>query len=195
MAKSGRQCWKRLRLWRSFGFGLHSSHSESPGSRNLDITARRLTPLHNGIVPNTYSQRWRLTEADLRRKRTHSVLDVGCGGAFFLTEMASLFGCLTNGIDLNALPPGCHSRRSKTYLWSMLYLKMLKNRNLLPVVSPSPDGQWITSIGSSPTCRQPVSCRCLAIAPRRRNLFRLMPHRIESSLCNIASGRRLFAVR
>jgi hypothetical protein len=164
MAKSGRQCWKRLRLWRSFGFGLHSSHSESPGSRNLDITARRLTPLHNGIVPNTYSQRWRLTEADLRRKRTHSVLDVGCGGAFFLTEMASLFGCLTNGIDLNALPPGCHSRRSKTYLWSMLYLKMLKNRNLLP--GGVPVTGWAVDyidriIANLPAASQlPLPCDC-----------------------------------
>jgi hypothetical protein len=68
--------------------------------------------------------------------RGGSVLDVGCGGAFFLAEMATLFGCQSNGIDLNQVPGPAITEGRRRYVWSMLYLKMLKDRNLLPSVSP-----------------------------------------------------------
>jgi hypothetical protein len=112
------------------------------GGGNLDITARSLllgaglTPLINGIVPNSYTESLQLTEADLRRMRGRSILDVGCGGAFFRAEMATLFGCQTDGIDLNALPAVAVTEGRRRYVWSMLYLKMLKDRNQLPAVSP-----------------------------------------------------------
>jgi hypothetical protein len=127
----------------SLGPGYLHRMVNPQGGGPLDITARSLllgaglTPLHNpAALPGNYVESLQLAEADVKRMRGRTVLDVGCGGAFFLAEMAILFGCQTDGIDLNALPPAAIAEGRKRYLWSMLYLKMLKDRNQLPAISP-----------------------------------------------------------
>jgi len=145
----GQPTWQDLEghghLGNAFAFGAHVAPQgyiaqiPNPGGGLIQITARSLllgaglTPPNNGNGPvnNSYSEKLQLTEADVRMMRGRAVLDVGCGGAFFRAEMATLFGCTTHGIDLTALPPAAVVEGRRRYMWSMLYLKMLKDRNLL----------------------------------------------------------------
>lgn len=113
------------------------------GGANLDITARSLL-LGAGLVPqaganaNGYIGKLKLSLAHLEAMRDGSVLDVGCGGAFFGAEMQILFGCDSNGIDLHPLSQEAIAEGKRRYVRSMLYMKMLRDRRQLPQVAAIP---------------------------------------------------------
>lgn len=113
------------------------------GGNNLDITARSLL-LGAGLAPQLplndtgYIGNLKLTLAHLEAMKGGSVLDVGCGGAFFGAEMHVLFSCNANGIDLHPLQAPAIAEGQRRYVRSMLYLKMLRDRRQLPQVAEVP---------------------------------------------------------
>ena len=121
-----------------FGRALGPSYLQrlKIGGANLDITARSLF-LGAGLVPqaganaNGYIGKLKLSLGHLEAMQGGSVLDVGCGGAFFGAEMHILFGCDTNGIDLHPLSQQAIVEGKRRYVRSMLYMKMLRDRRQL----------------------------------------------------------------
>ncbi len=104
---------------------------------DVDITARSLL-LAAGLAPQPpnnasgYIANLGLSLQDLRAMKNGSVLDVGCGAAFFCAEMRALFSCEANGIDLIPLTGNAKDNAKRRYVRSMLYLKMLRDRRRLP---------------------------------------------------------------
>jgi SAM-dependent methyltransferase len=113
-----------------------------PGQAPLDITSRGLL-LKAGLAPpspigsdNGYIASLDLSKEDLDRMQGNSVLDVGCGAAIFRAEMEVLCACETTGIDLNhAHIPAAVANGQSRYIQSTLYLKMMKDKGVLPRTS------------------------------------------------------------
>jgi hypothetical protein len=153
-----RPTWQALEQHNANAFGFGAAlgpgyiHRVVLGlGNNLDITARSLllnaglAPPCPGIVDSHYIAKLRLTRGDLRAMSGRSILDVGCGGAIFRSEMAALYGCATDGIDLHsAHVGGAVNEGKRRYVASMLYLKMLKDLGTLQVHAPIP--AWSESL-------------------------------------------------
>lgn len=113
-----------------------------PGQAPLDITSRGLL-LKAGLAPpspigtdNGYIASLDLSKEDLDRMQGNSILDVGCGAAIFRAEMEVLYACDTTGIDLNhAHIPAAVANGQSRYIQSTLYLKMMKDKGVLPRTS------------------------------------------------------------
>jgi hypothetical protein len=122
-----------------FGNGLGPGYLRrviNPPNPPLDITARSLL-LRAGLAPplpsmsdNGYLQWLGLEQRHLDRVAGRTVLDVACGGALFLSEMAVAYGCATDGLDFHAAHIGAAvAEGQRRYAKSMMYLKMLNDRN------------------------------------------------------------------
>jgi hypothetical protein len=120
----------------AFGPGYLDRIRLADGS-GADITARSLL-LAAGLVPQPpgnptgYIANLGLTLKELEAMKNGSVLDVGCGAAFFCAEMRALFGCQANGMDLHPVTGIAINNAKKRYVKAMLYLKMLRDRRRLP---------------------------------------------------------------
>ena len=139
----------------SAGFGMHLGRPYlhrviTPGQPALDMTARGLL-LRAGLAPQDglsrdggYIEKLGLTQNELSTMNGRSILDVACGGAIFLAEMGILFNCATTGIDFNAAHVAAAILEGqRRYVKSMLYLKMLKDRNML---ANAPIPPWSASL-------------------------------------------------